>query len=667
MARSSLTCTLLLTSLLAWGATGAQAQEPFDLDAGVRVSDSSQVLGNTSSLEDSIGQLASSRQINLFVVTIDRFENPSSSSSWVKSFAQTNNFGSNDVVLVIATEARQAYFLAGSTSVLSASAQESIYQKHIYPQLAQSDYGAAAQAAVTGIEEELGGSSLTGPLVGVSVLLGVGATAGAGGYLLSRSRRQGRGKAAGPASYQQQPATPLADLGQLRSQAGQLLVSTDDAIAHSLQEVEYARLQYGDESVAPYLAAIEQAKGHMQRSFQLQKQLEDDIPDTEADQRAWLGEIIGRCQQAQAALDQQVENFKQLRRLEEQAPGVLANLTGRLAELEARLPVAQSQYEALTGRYLPSALAPVADNLAEARSRLDFARQEAESARQLMDSDRSAAIMDLRAAEEAAGQAAALVKSLEEAGAGLEAVTASLDSALPLTDRDIAQAKELAAAGLGSRSQLLGAAAGAEAALLQIRTQRSAARLDPNQLKEQLAQARSELDQALGQVRQLHEQEQAARTTLSHTLISAQTQVARAQDYVWSRRGGVQGQARTHLREAERHLAEAQRLHQSQPIEALSQANEAIRLASSAQKLAQADVHDFQDRHRGGGLGGGDLNSAMLGGILLGTLLGGGNRAPGPGPSSWGGSFGGGFGGGHRPGGFGGGSFGSGGGAGGNF
>ena len=32
----------------------------------------------------------------------------------------------------------------------------------------------------------------------------------------------------------------------------------------------------------------------MRASFELQQKLEDHIPDTEADQRAWLGEIIDR-------------------------------------------------------------------------------------------------------------------------------------------------------------------------------------------------------------------------------------------------------------------------------------------------------------------------------------------------------------------------------------
>lgn len=685
MSRTRLTSASLLAALgLALG-PAAYAEAPFDLDPGVRVADTTNSLGNTSSLESDISDLSSDKRVNLFVVTVDSFEAPSSSSEWATRFAQLNNFGAQDVLLVIATEDRQAYFIAGDTSVLSKDQQNTIYNDYIYPQLTQLDFQGAADAAVTGIEEIAGsgrssGSGTSGSdtsratevMVGGGTLLGIAAVAGGGALLLSRSRSSRKGQRTGTgrpgSSTAQQPPQP--SVQQLRQQAGELLVSTDDAIAHSLQEVEFARLQYGEDAVAPYLVAVEEAKSHMQRSFQLQKQLDDDIPDTEADQRAWLTEIIARTQDAQKALTEQEESFAKLRQLEQNAPQALESLTAEIEYTGQLFPAAQRSLDAIAAAYAPSAFATVADNIEEAQARLDFARTTEQEAEEQLATDRSGAIIKLRAAEEALGQAKGLLESINHTSKDLDATAASLDSALIIADRDVAQAKELARSGAGSSSQLLGAAAGVEAVLGQIRAERHKGLLDPYLLSQRLHEVRSELDTALGSVRQIHEQQQSARQTLGHALVSAQAQVSAASEYVWARRGGVKAEARTRLREAERHLQEAQRLQTSDPVAALANANDAIRLANEAQNIARNDVDDFNNSGYGGRGGHrGNSNSAMLGGILLGTLLGG-NNSGGFGGGSWGGgSFGGGFGGGGGlgGGGFGGGSWGSGGGAGGNF
>ncbi|WHS51111.1 TPM domain-containing protein [Rothia sp. SD9660Na] len=673
MSRKPATTALLALALALGISPATLAAAPYDLDAGVRVSDTTSSLGDTSSLEGAISQLASDEQVNLFVVTIDQFESPSSSSEWTSDFATLNNMGTNDVVLVIATEARQAYFMAGSTSVLSTSQQEKIYQNYIYPELANSDYAAAALAAVTGIEAELGSGSVvsgnSGALVGGATLLSVAAIAGGGAWAFSRSRASARKNTGGSRSGHPTSSQPLPSIEELRTRAGAQLVATDDAIAHSQQEVEFARLQYGDDEVKPFLAAIEAAKNHMQRSFQLQKQLDDEIPDAEADQRAWLNEIIARTEDAQKALNEQVANFTNLRKLEETAPQALATLNQGIASAAPLFPAAQAALDRLGTLYSPSAFGAVADNISEAQARLDFARQEAKEAEDLLDTQRSQAILALRAGEEALGQARGLLESIHHAETDLGKMAASLDNALILADRDVAQAQELARSGAGSSSQLSGAAAGVQAVLGQIRAERSAGLIDPYLLNQRLHEVRSDLDTALDAVRQTHEQERSARETLGHTLVSAQAQVSSASEYVWARRGGVKAEARTRLREAERHLTEAQQLQHSDPIAALSHANDAIRLAGEAQRMARSDVDRFNQRN--GYSGGGNYNSAMLGGILLGTLLGGSNHSSGGSFGSGGfgsGGFGGGMGGGTFGGGFGGGgSWGDGGGAGGNF
>lgn len=650
------TLGLLLTPASAFAAA------PMDLEPGVRVLDTTSTLGNTSSLNQDIQKLASKHKLNLFMVTIDAFESPFNTKDWTERFAHLNNLGTNDLVLVIATKDRQAFFTAGSTSVLSKSQQENIYSQYIFPKLKESDYAGAAQAALSGIDSELSGSSgLGGLATGLGTLVGVGALAGTGAFIFSRSKRRG-GTVSRLAKQQPGVSSALPPLTQLRQQAGALLIQVDDAIAHSEQEVDFARAQYGESQVASFVAAIDDAKKHMQRSFQLQKQLDDDIPDTEQDQRAWLDEIIARCQEAQQILDAQVQSFSELRQLEKNAPAAINHAQQAIESVEEKFPEAEETLLQLQREYAPSASEKVSDNLVEARRRLDFARSSLAEARDLVDSQRSEAIVKLRAAEEAEEQAQGLLKAISNLKLELVQAQESLSQALLIAARDVAQAQEYARHG-GNSAELASTAAGVDAVLEDIRRSSASGLSDPLALSERLQAVRSDLDRALNAVREINDQQKAARENLRHALISAQAQVSTAGEYVWARRGGVGQDARTRLREAERNLQTAQSLQDSNPVEALSNANNAIRLAGQAQRIAQSDVDDF-NRHGGSGSGRGtDFNSAMLGGILLGTLLGGHNNSSGGSFGSGTGGFGGGFGGGD----FSGGGWGSGGGAGGNF
>jgi hypothetical protein len=108
-------------------------------------------------------------------------------------------------------------------------------------------------------------------------------------------------------------------------------------------------------------------------------------------------------------------------------------------------------------------------------------------------------------------------------------------------------------------------------------------------------------------------------------------------DYIDTRRGSIGPEARTRLAEAQRHLEAARDTRTSSPAEAISHANAASTLAATAQSLANADVESAQRVYtrRGGNEAG-----AMIGGIIIGDLLGGGMRGGfgGWSPSSFGGS-----------------------------
>lgn len=675
--RSALLVLAAVGASTALGAAPALAQAPMDVSPGQRVVDEAGVLGSIQTLDSSIDRLAEDQHLTLYVITVDEFTDPSGADAWVSRFSELNDLGATDAVLVIATQARQAKFEASSSGPITQEQQQRIYQDRIFPKLRDTDWTGAAEAAVDGMREAAqssrassGGGGGSQGLISGGWLLAAGGAGAVGVWAWRRRRRRADGTSIGTPGTPSQaagapgtarvpgaaPADPLAgmDLAQLRAEAGPLLVAADDAVARSAEELEFARAQYGDEAVRPFEAALAQARESLTRSFQLQQQLDDDIPDTEQQQRSWLTEIIRGCRAAQASLTAKQEEFARLRRLED-SPAEAISAAGNGVEQErARLERTRPRIRELTGRFAVGAVEPILDSLDEAGRRLDLAAESVDRARTHLEAGEvSAAALAVRGAEEATGQVRSVIAAAERSAGELEQARASLEEALEQAEADVAEAQALL--GRGGYADLSGAAARVRQAVSAIRAELAAGPVDPQAQARRLREARVQLDEGLASVRDAHARDRSARQTLAHTLISAQTAVAAATDYVAARRGGVGQQARTALHEAQRHLAEAQRLRDAEPTAALTEANQALLRAQQAQSGADADVRSFRADP---GAGGSNRNSALLGGLLLGTLLGGGNH--------------GGFGGGGS-GGFGGGSFGGGGGgvgsggAGGNF
>ncbi|WP_231738412.1 TPM domain-containing protein [Kocuria rosea] len=668
-------CGLTLALLAPAGA--AAAQPPVDVPPGERIVDEAGVLEDPSALAADVRELATQEGITLTAVFVDSFTDPSDPDAWLHEFAEVNDLGSSDAVLVVATEDRQQRFSAYSTGPLSTEQQERINRQYITPALAADDWDGAVEGAVEGIEAELSGApagaadSSDGGGAGFGLLglgaLGLGGLAVYGMAARNKKRRQqesaphGGPGGRGPAGPARPPEVPVPEL---RKRAGELLVATDNAIQHSEQELAFAQLQYGDEQVEPFRRAVQDAKKHMQASFALQQQLEDHIPDTEEQQRAWLGEIIARSQDAQRPLQEHQEAFSALRRLESRAPQALEDVRRHAEAVRPRVATADARLRELTAHYNETAVAPVRDNIDQARDRLDFVDTALEEARTDLAAGRTSdAVLDIRAAEEGAGQAGGLLDAVEHAATELAHAEESLKDAVTIAQRDVAEADALVRR--GSNPELAGAVAGVGAVLRTVEEQMGAGRIDPLGLSRRLAVAKDELDKGLASVRSQNDRDRSARETLAHTLVSAQAQLSSASEYIWARRGGVGPEARTRLAEAERCLEAAQQARRSDPSEALTYANEAVRLAGEAQYIAQRDVDSFSyggfgtpvgmGGHRGRSNSG--LGGAMLGGILLGSILNGGGGGFGGGGGGFGGSFGGGFGGGG--GGFGGGIGGS--------
>ncbi len=671
-----LLAVLGVVGLLALPAAPALAEDPVTLDPVTKVVDSAGVLGDRrGEVEQAIKQLGADHAMTYHVVYVDRFENPTDRYEWAKEVADTASLGANAMLLTVATDTRQYLLSKPSNSKITDAQRDTIVTSAVDPNLRNGDYAQAAIDSAAAIGDAAGGGKGTVPSegggAGSAVLVGVGVVAagGAGAYLYLRNRRK-KAAAGAQAGYGTQGAEldPLAGLTveELRRKSGSLLIEADDAIKSSEQELGFAQAQYGDAAVGNFTKALQDAKGHMSESFKLQQQLDDHIPDTEEQQRTWLGEIIRRSEAALASLQEQKADFDSLRELEKNAPQALAAVSAGASEAEAKIASAERSLAELRAKYAESALVQVGDNINQAKERLAFVQNASVTAQEKLSAgEGSLAAVAVRAAEESLHQTNVLIGAITKVAGSLDEARSGLESAVVDTSQDLAQARALIQS--GAHPELAGPVAAVEAALAQVKAEIQGGKIDPIATLERVETAHQSLDGALSGIRDQQEQTRRAQASLQQSIMSAQAQISATSDYITARRGGVGTEARTRLAEAQRNLDYALSISRTDPVTALQYAQQAHSLAAQAAQQAQSDVDHFggyanQGYGRGGmfgGGGGGGLGGAILGGILINSILHGG----GGGGGGWGGGgdSGGGWGGGGDSGGGWGGDFGGGG------
>ncbi len=666
-----------LAGMLVLPATAAWAADPVTIPSGQNIVDNANVLGNRKGeVQDAIQTLLKDHKYNLYVVTVNSFENPSSPEAWATAVATKKGMGRSDVILAISA-AGQYYFAPNSASAIY-SKRSTISSNAIAANLGagKRDFAQAAIDTAAAVGDAAGGGSGTVPSgnSGAVVLIGAGVVAagGVGTYLYFRNRRkksQASSASYGPQGEQLDPLASLS-IADLRRKAGSLLIEADDTIKSSEQELGFAQAQYGDAAVGNFTKALLEAKTHMTESFKLQQQLDDHIPDTEEQQRSWLGEIIRRSEAALESLREQKADFDSLRELEKNAPQALANVAAGANEAEAKINSAEQSLNGLREKYADSALGHVSDNITQAKDRLAFVQNATTTAQEkLAAGESSLAAVAVRAAEEGLHQTNVLIDAISKVAGSLDEARNSLEGAVVETSQDLAQAKAMIQS--GEHPELAGPVAGVEAALAQVKIEIQGGKIDPIATLDRVEKAHQALDQSLSGIRDQQEQARRAQAALQQTIMAAQSQISATSDYIAARRGGVGTEARTRLAEAQRNLDYALSISRNDPVTALTYAQQAQSLAAQAAQLAQSDVDQFggfanQGYGRGGMFGGGGngggLGGAILGGILINSILHGGGGGWGGGNNDGGG--GGFFGG---DGGGGGGFFGGDGGGGGDF
>lgn len=666
---SPILAVLALMALMLGPVGFAQAEPPVSIAGGTYIVDNSNVLGGQKAdVQAAIDTLGKDHGLTFFVVYVDSFDGLSG-VDWGTQVAQSKHLGTNDALLVVATQDK-AYALLADKSVIPDSKNQNIQTKVIKPQLAEGNWAAAAIDAAAALGDAAGGGKGNVPdPTGGFIALGVGGVIVAGGAGTALYLRNKRKKSAAEATAKGygadgSPLDPNAgmSISELRSKAGSLLIAADDAINTSEHEIGFAQASYGIAAIKPFQAALDDAKKHLSESFKLQQQLDDEIPDSIEEQRTWLGEIIKRSEDANAALEAEKAAFDELRELERTAPEVLAAIRAQVATAQNAVAETEHKLLTLTSQYSDAALRPVRENVAEAKERLDFVETAAADAdSKLAASDTAGAALSVKAAQESLLQCTVLVEAVTKTESAIGEAATTLTTALPDALADLAQAKSMVASERFAR--YAPTVQGAEAQLDDVRMSAAAKKPDPVAELAAVQQAHGQLDELLTGIRDQQQQALRAQASLQQAIAGAQATISTAKDFIAARRGGVRSAARTRLSEAERNFDYAVSIAETDPSNALNYAQQAQQLAQQAINYAQDDVDSFGGTGgpMGGGRGsmGGGMGGAILGGIIGGLLSGGGG-----GGGFGGGGFGGGGGGGFGGGGGGGGGFG---GSGGNF
>ena len=641
----------------------ALATPPVTLGSSAEyVLDESGVLSSAqrSEAQSRLEQLKSDTGLDLWVVYVDEFTDPASAADWANQTADDNNLGVSQYLLAVATQGR-AYYLSGDPGgPVSDEQLATIEQQQIQPALAQDDWLGAVDAAADGLTDAVGGSGAAATGSGgtgwltwllVIVVVGIGIV-----LLVMFLRRRKKGAVtAGPAG------PPQPSVEELERRASSLLVATDDAIKTSTQELGFAKAQFGDAATTEFEAALATAQQSLDEAFGLKQKLDDHIPDSEQDTRAWNERIIALCEASNALLDEKAAAFDELRKLEQNAPEALARVHDAKAKAEASLDQATSRLQSLQTAYAPEALATVVDNPEQARQRLAFADEQLTAAEAAIGAgDGGEAAVGIRAAEEAVGQAMLLENAIDKLQSDLAEGERNATALVAELESDIAAASALP----DTDGRIAGVIASTRQQLDAARAQLSGTAKRPLAALQSLEAANTQIDTLVQGVRDAAAQAERARQMVGQVMMQAQAQVSAAEDYITARRGAVGAQARTRLAEAGASLARAQALQASDPQQAMQQAQRADQLAGQAIQLAQSDVGAFDAGSGGmfgpsqqGGQSGGGMLGAVLGGIVLNSVLSGGRSSGGMG-GGLGGMLGGGpsrSSGGMRPGSFGGG------------
>lgn len=435
---------------------------------------------------------------------------------------------------------------------------------------------------------------------------------------------------------EQQSASGPTALEALRARAGNALVVADDAVRAADEELSYAQAQFGLSATDAFTEALARAREHVSRSFELRKLLEDDIPETLAQQHEMYTEIQQRCEAAIAEIRSQEEAFNKRRGLEANLPTSFAETAQRADETEQAIVMADTLLVTLRAAYPESSLTSVSQAPEQARRLLAAGRTALDQARTSAQAGQEAtAVEQVRIAQGSIAQAGALAAQVTGARERLQRASADLEAAIASISSDLVDAERLAS--MVPAATLSPLVAQAEAAVAQGRAATGPSpEGDPLAALDSLARAEAAIDAALAPARAREENDSRARASLGSRLARLNSQIEAVTAYITTHRGSVGSSARTALSEASRHATAATTMQTTDPTAALAEVTAAEPLVAQAQALAEADT---RGGHYSGGPGAGGDSMGNLGALVLGGLLLGGAMNSGRSYGGWGGGL----------------------------
>ena len=603
---------------------------------------------DASKAQQAVDTMSSKYGVGLWVLTVSDSSQKASAIA-AQAFKDTK-LGRDDMLLVINIpsdgSASKSYKLQAHDN--SSKFSESDYKRidsAIKKQLSAGNY----DDAVAAIPDNMSGSSGSGSSgdsgsSALPLLLGGGAVAagGAAAWTVYKRRKNkenddmlfGKRKkqaASGGAPADQASGPAAMTVEQLRTQAGSALVQADDTVRAAAEELSYAQAQFGLSATDAFTAALDSARKHLSRCFELRKILDDDIPETEPQQRQMYTEILQHCSEAVGEIRAQEEAFNKRRGIEANLPTSITETAQRADETEQAIVMAETILVTLSAAYPASSLTSVAQAPEQARRLLAAGRTALDQARASVEASQEAtAVEQVRIAQGSIAQAGQLAAQVTGARERLQSAAKDLEAAIASISSDLVDAKRLE--GAVPAATLAPLVADAEAAVAEGR-QASGANPsgDPLAALDHLARAEAAIDAALAPAREREENDSRARASLGSRLARLNSQVESVTSYITTYRGAVGPSARTALSEAARHATAATTVQTTDPVAALAEVAAAEPLVAQAQALAEADVRGSSSswspnsgerysysRDYGRSGGGLDLGSLLLGGLLLG-------------------------------------------------
>lgn len=632
-----------------------------------KVTDEAGVLSSSekSELEDKIAALQQENHVVIFVVFASSL--PEGAESYAGEIVQSK--GPNSAAYVVGVDDSTVGVQTGKD--WPRGRLDAMYDA-AYAKLAEGhQYGPSALALVDAAASGSAGSSSGASAAsdsdgsgGLWLAGGAGALALAGGGIAVANRRKTKKDSAATleSARQIEPGNTAQldrlDMATLEKLAQEELVSTDESIRRGKEELDIAVAEFGPERTRPFTRAMNHSTLTLQKAFQLQQKLQDNLPESTSERRQMLVEIISSCGQADDALDEQAADFAKMRDLLINAGSKLDELTQRTVDLRGRLPQARTTLSSLSASHSEEALSSIADNPEMAEVSLDEAEKLLSRGRELQSQpagQQGPLVGYIRDAEHALEVSDRLLSAVENAENSITAAQDNLPALIDEVEEEIAEAQHLEQQGKAQGSPADWSAL--ESLLAQAREALSAARqqgkADPLGQYTALTALDSKLDEQLDTVRETNATRERQIALYRQQIAAAESAIQAAEDLLSSRGRVVGPDARVALADASRLFAQAQNSASKDLRAALNYSRDAASAAQTSLNRAKEDLEAYRRREQRRQAT--DAAGNILTGMVIGQILGGG--------SSRGGGFGGGFSGG---GGFGGGGF-SGGGGGGGF